>query len=334
MPEINENYVAVLNALGETLSKFNSTLSQQSIGSIVGTFDGHSSKCKEWINSIEKFAEIYHFNDEARIDAALLTARSSVEDFIRRWRKANPTPRTWLSLSTALTSHFGTIVDSNHAFDLLRRIKQGPTENISLYAERIYRLSHDAYTTLELSNESSYAMAQRQLVNVFIDGLLDRSIKLKVMRSGPNTLDEALKIARNEVNILQRFDLRNGSHRFERPDPEPMDVSHIRTRTCHTCGKAGHISRDCSVRTRPTSKRSRCLICDSPNHSTNSCGRQNYRKNVHAVENNKQIICYNCGMPGHFKRQCTQRSGYRHASFDGQTSDRSYAKKNEKGFRH
>ena len=101
MPEINENYVAVLNALGETLSKFNSTLSQQSIGSIVGTFVGHSSKCKEWINSIEKFAEIYHFNDEARIDAALLTARSSVEDFIRRWRKANPTPRTWLSLSTA-----------------------------------------------------------------------------------------------------------------------------------------------------------------------------------------------------------------------------------------
>ena len=63
----NDNYVAVLAALGETLNKFNLTLSQQSIGSIVGTFGGETSKCREWISSIEKFGEIHQFNNEAKI---------------------------------------------------------------------------------------------------------------------------------------------------------------------------------------------------------------------------------------------------------------------------
>ena len=264
------NYVVVLSALGETLNKFNLTLSQQSIGSIVGTFGGDSSKCREWISSIEKFSELHQLNDEAKIDAALLTARSSVEDFIRRWKRGTAVPRSWTALSSALMSHFGNVVDSNFAFDLLRKIKQGQEESVSLYAERIYRLSSDAYTYAELNDEASYAMAQRQLVNVFIDGLRDRNIKLKIMRSGPNTLDEALRIARNEVNILQRFDLRNSSsHNVsnETQRVEPMEVSQIRTRTCHTCGRVGHISRDCPKRARLN----RCLICDSSNHDTRNC---------------------------------------------------------------
>ena len=79
-------------------------------------------------------------------------------------------------------------------------------------------------------------------------------LKLKVLRSGPTTLDEALKIARNEVNILQRFDLRNGSTSgtFNNvgQGAEPMEVSQIRTKTCHTCSRRGHISRECPQRIR------------------------------------------------------------------------------------
>ena len=74
-------------------------------------------------------------------------------------------------------SHFGAIVDSNFALDLLREVRQGHEESVSLYAERIYRLSHHAYTAVEMNYASSYAMTQRQLVNVFIDGLKDKGIK-------------------------------------------------------------------------------------------------------------------------------------------------------------
>ena len=55
-------------------------------------------------------------------------------------------------------------------------------ESVSLYAERMFRLSRDAYSNAELTDPTSYSLAQRQLVNYFIDGLYDKSIKLKLMR--------------------------------------------------------------------------------------------------------------------------------------------------------
>ena len=187
-----------------------------------------------------------------------------------------------------------------------------------------------------MNDASLYAMAQRQLVNVFIDGLRDKSIKLKVMRSGPNTLDAALKTARDEVNILQRFDLRNGSTpgTFNNivQGPEPMDVSQIRTRTCHTCGRRGHMSRECPKRNRLHNREDKCLICNSANHDTRNCGKQNHRGNVHAVDRNNEIICFNCGLPGHIKRNCPKLNGSRQGTNNFRRFDRTQ-QGNGMGFR-
>ena len=91
-----EDFVNMMRGLDFTLSKFNNTLSQQGISAVVGSFSGESDRCRDWLSSLEKFAEVHEFDDARKINAALLTAKSSVEDFIRRWKVARGAEaQTW-----------------------------------------------------------------------------------------------------------------------------------------------------------------------------------------------------------------------------------------------
>ena len=312
----------ILTALETTLTNFNTTLSQQGISTLIPNYDGQTTKCREWLAAVDKYGDIHRFSDEKKINAAFLTARSSAEDFIRRWRVGTPAAQqTWANLSAALVNHFGAVVDSNHALDLLRKIRQGPQENVCLYGERLFLLSKDAYSAAEMADPTSYALAQRQLVSYFTDGLQDRATKLRIMRQAPADLNGALAIARDEMNLMRRFELRNGPS-YRRPTEsgqtiEPMEVNQVRTRTCHSCGKAGHMARDCSRR---QSRDEQCLLCGSNRHSTEHCGRNNRdRRHVNSVDKQQPNGCFLCGSLDHWKRDCPKNSrarGYHDPRFN------------------
>ena len=91
-------------------------------------------------------------------------------------------------------------------------IPPSPIRVSAQFAERIFRLSQDAYTRAEMNDAGSYVMAQRQIVNCFIDGINDRSIKLKIMRHMQPDLNTVLNLASTEINLLKRFELRHGPY--------------------------------------------------------------------------------------------------------------------------
>ena len=128
---------------------------------------------------------------------------------------------------------------------------QAHEENVSLFAERIFRLSKDAYIHGEINNALTAKLAQRQLVNYLIDGLYDMSVSLKIMRQNPENLNDALKSARDELNLMKRVEMRNGrlnkevDRAIDKRNPEPMDISHVKSRSCHKCGRIGHLARNC-----------------------------------------------------------------------------------------
>lgn len=112
--------------------------------------------------------------------------------------------------------------DAQHAFMLLRRVKQENNEHVQINAEGLLSLAKQAYGITEI-----------QLVPFIIDGLNSDQLKLKAMRDNPTTLAEAIGSARQKFNLQQRFQLRTGRNYFEprNDSSEPMEIDHYRIRS-------------------------------------------------------------------------------------------------------
>ena len=181
--------------------------------------------------------------------------------------------------------------DAQHAFSVLRNIRQKPDENVQLYAERVLALVPDAYG--DHNNSNTRDLVESQLTNFFIDGLRNDQLRVKLMRDNPKSLADAVNTALAEQNLRKRVDLRAKAYSrpLSNPNHEPMDISMVRPPK-------------------------RCYICKRPGHGPNQC-RQSRRVNAASVDpkqneqdipsRNRDIQCWFCNKFGHMKRQCPDR---------------------------
>ena len=87
------------------------------------------------------------------------------------------------------------MTDAQMALSLLRRVKQKQEESIQNYSERILSLTEETY-----NNQGGDAV-ERQLTDIFVDGLINDQLKMKILREQPNTLQGAVTTATNEQNL-------------------------------------------------------------------------------------------------------------------------------------
>uniref|UniRef100_A0AAV1TJ08 Retrotransposon gag domain-containing protein n=1 Tax=Peronospora matthiolae TaxID=2874970 RepID=A0AAV1TJ08_9STRA len=103
---------------------------------------------------------------------------------------------------------------------------------------------------------------EHTLINAFIYGLVDGSVKTYMFREDFHTLEKVIAYAEQEKFILRQSKANSSNYRPKRRQetggPEPMDLcyiesensrslSHKRTARCHCCQKIGHYAHDCSV---------------------------------------------------------------------------------------
>lgn len=262
--------VQAFNNLRLELSNVSQALTAQGISTTVVKFDGNPKNYREWIKTIEKYAVLVNAPDERKKLFAYQSSGGAVSGFIQRYMIANP-DNTWQQLKEQLAVRFSDVTDSQMALSLLRAVKQKPGENIQLFAERILSLAEEAY-----HNQGGQAV-ERQLIDIFVDGLTNDQLKLKILRDQPGTLQGAIGIATNEQNLRARVQLSH-SHSTQSNIPQhsrdthtPMEVDHSRGQRfryqnkfrrvnttqantqnkrkvrCWNCGQEGHIIRDCKV---------------------------------------------------------------------------------------
>ncbi|CAG2257259.1 CNBP [Mytilus edulis] len=309
-------------------------------------FEGNTKDFKAWIKSIEKYALL--FNDRDRIkEIAFQTCKGACSDYIQRYLRDHR-DTTWEQLKKELTSRFGEITDPQHASTLLRQLKQKGDESVQIYEENLLNLANEAYSELDGHNEA----IERELVGIFIDGLAHYSyLKMKLMRENPATFSLAVKSAMTEQNLRKRFTLRTERvdepryktirpmtlTRPRRTEPlnshEPMEIDHYRdAKRCYSCGKIGHVSRDCrsggnlrqinavEMQTyHGNSGRNReinCYSCGRVGHIARDCRSRGTYRQVNAVETqqyqgnsgrNNEIVCYQCNQRGHIRPNCPNR---------------------------
>lgn len=143
----------------------------------------------------------------------------------------------------------------------MRKMIQNSNESVQIFAERILQVAEDAYTSENLEHE----IIQKQLVDIFTDGLSFDFLRMKVLRENLKILENAVQVAMREQNLRKRLALRsqdNGGDMsfnqhststvgdnflFKFPEiksnifrrEEPMEIDHFRNQRYHRCRKLG-----------------------------------------------------------------------------------------------
>ena len=241
----NGDVATLFQHIAAQLSGLSTVVGAQGFSHIVHPFEGDSKIFKDWVRSIEKYASLTGLTDDRVKMVAYQSSRGAVSDFIKRYLHDN-VGNNWGQLKAELTLRFAEISDPQHAFVLLRKIKQKPEENVQLYAERLLSLAEEAFT----GQNGGVAAIERQLVWFFIDGLAHDNLKMKVMRENPATLQATVGSAMTEQNLRKKFNLRIGRVNDSNVrHTEPMEVEYaLPPKHCHVCYQLGHLASHCSNR--------------------------------------------------------------------------------------
>ncbi|ESP03278.1 hypothetical protein LOTGIDRAFT_171625 [Lottia gigantea] len=237
-----EEETTFFHTLSDQLNRLTNSISTNGVVTIIDSFEGDPKAFREWTRSIEKYAVLASIPNDRMKLIAYQTSKGVVSNFIRRYLDTHPAA-DWPTLKDELSARFAEVTDAQHAFALLRKVKQNHNENVQFFGERLLVLASEAY-----SGTSSLEI-ERQLVGFFVDGLKENYLKLKILRENPKTLQLAVTLAMSEQNLRTRFALRTGSNFPRNEDSssrdEPMEVDHFRPRKCRICYRHGHEAKDC-----------------------------------------------------------------------------------------
>ena len=92
-------------------------ISAQAVSQIIGVFEGHPTKFRDWIKSIEKYILLAGGDDDQTKRLTYQTSRGAVSDYIQRYMTEHPNS-SWEDLKSELNVRFAEVNDSHHVFTM------------------------------------------------------------------------------------------------------------------------------------------------------------------------------------------------------------------------
>ena len=290
----------------------------QGVANSVRKFGGESSLCfTEWCRDMERARQIVQGDDERMRGLTLHTLTDSCADFCSRLIEENVNI-TWEELKKALEERYSDQADLQYARLTLRKKKQKKDESVQTFYEELISTAKEAYRGQNLQDR----WIQATLIEIFIEGVLDSKLAKRLIRRNPTTLEEALKVASDEIQAEKSFQLRRGSD--TRRSEAPMEIDNVNepavpaalqqlmtqlltaTTALKQCaeqqarpkidhGRAGALAAASQLRP-PTAYQGRPQVSATP--------YQSRTRDPSGWTTEGKPICFGCRGIGHMKREC------------------------------
>ena len=218
--------------------------------------DGDGENFSEWLEWLELVANTCRWDNQAKLVNVATHLCGSASRF---YRSCTPQQRSnYHALTEALRKRFTPVQIQSVQSSRFHERKQGPHESVDDYAQELQRLFHRAYAGAQSQGGGAEAMGQSVLRYQFVAGLRPE-LKAKVVGCG-GSFEELLSKARFEEARLRevtptRTEPRESNTQSERPRGQlptqaPLQggskgqTSSNTSKTCYTCGSAGHYARE------------------------------------------------------------------------------------------
>ena len=189
--------------------------------SVVPLFNGDAENFRQYVKDVERYSHLARLNDSDIPRIVHMTCTGLVADFVSRYFddcQSENEPISRKMLKTMMAKQFGQVIDSQHVMSMLRTVRQGQDETVQMYFEKFIQIAKDAYPSVE-GHEEVQALIQKQLLDMFCDGLCHDFLRLKILKGDPKSLREAYEIALSEQNLHKRFNIRSNCSYTSLPVP-------------------------------------------------------------------------------------------------------------------
>jgi len=286
------------------------------------TFTGKPGDALDWtafIVQFERIAQRQQWEDETKLDRLIECLQDQAAHFFSRLPLAHR--NQYEPLRDRLRLRFAPVEPPAVLRKKLQDAKQGPDESLQEFASRVQQQALDAHPTLPLDAIEPMA------VDVFLAGCREKLAALNSLNRDPQTMEQALtQVMAAVANQHAVFGPTPVSKlrqviRFEEPVDSPYEVRAIQTlseRSVVSEKKQSGVEKEVALLRTDVStlcaemREMLAALRGAPPRGEPSLqrGRQLRSRSPSPLprDPDRPYHCFNCKAPGHFSRECPQKS--------------------------
>jgi hypothetical protein len=252
-------------------------------------FSGSKDDVHDWLDKLEQRFRMANWNDEQKLQYISIHLQ---DDAYRWWMQTSTSIKTWSSFITAIIQAFGSTRSQELAFEQLKWYKQTINQSITQYYDKIIELCKKVDPMMPDSLKMKYLMAG-----------VKESLKMHVVLQDPKTTEAFLLSARKIEDVLSLTKTNN-----ELPDNDITIINatgyQSQPRDQATFTRTSNNKFDQENRRYPNVSQTRTN--SSQNTPVGNNANPQNKFSVHTRSTRRPSVCYNCGTPGHYSRDCTR----------------------------